>query len=249
MSQKRSSRRQSGRQNKSRRHQRKHSSKKSSGGSSNQIVNQAVRRLQQFYSQNGSSKVQVGGMDINDMVSKIISNRVLDLYLKYLGLTMLNSATLVPFALILGKDYFEKYLMSRMSKEQSGGGEPLPRVVPLIDHPYVGTFLKIAGIPVIGLTTNTLVPLGILMIVYEMIKKLSNGDNQTGGRRRHSSKRRSAQRGGYGSAFTSLYAIDASAPVQNTYDRCLNFTTQENCQQAAAQATQIQQQINPPASK
>ena len=247
MSQKRSSRRHSGRQNKSRR-QKRHSSKRSTGGSSSQVVNHAVRRLQQFYSNSGSSKVQVGGMDINDMVSKIISNRVLDVYLKYLGLTMLNSATLVPFALILGKDYFEKYLMSRMSKEQSGGGEPLPRVIPMIDHPYIGTFLKIAGIPIIGLTTNTLVPLGILMIVYEMIKKLSGNDSQTGGRRR-SSKRRSVQRGGYGSAYNSLYAIDASAPVQGSYDRCLNFTSQENCQQAANQATQIQQQINPPASK
>ena len=44
--------------------------------------------------------------------SSLVSNRVLDLYLKYNGIKMLTTATLVPVALILGKDVFENIIMT-----------------------------------------------------------------------------------------------------------------------------------------
>lgn len=216
------------------------------------IMRRSLQKLNNLYNQNGSGKTQYGGADINDLVSKIVSNRVLDLYLKYLGVTMLNSATLVPFALIMGKEYFEKYLGPRLERDQKGGGEPLPRVVPFIDHPYIGTFLKLAGIPLVGLTTNTLVPLGILMIVYEMVKQLSDGSSKgsskKGGRlslRRRRSKR--SQRGGDGSQYAvgPLYSLLGNTPVTSAYQQCQNFAPQAECCNAALKVQSIQNEIVP----
>ena len=232
---------------------RKSNTNRSNGGSRDSAVMQrSLTRLRNLYNQDGSGKTQYGGADINDLVSKIVSNRVLDVYLKYLGLTMLNSATLVPFALIMGKEYFEKYLGPRLEKEersqkggQFGGGEPLPRVVPLFDHPYIGTFLKLAGIPLVGLTTNTLVPLGILMIVYEMINQLSSGEKRASSKK---GGRRSQQRGGYGSQYAAgpLYSALGNAPVENTYNSCLNFAPQAECCNTALEVQKIQHAIVPP---
>jgi hypothetical protein len=221
-------------------------------------MKRSLQKLNNLYNQDGSGRTQYGGADINDLVSKIISNRVFDLYLKYLGVTMLNSATLVPFALIMGKEYFEKYLAPRLERDQKGGrqmggGEPLPRVVPFIDHPYIGTFLKLAGIPLVGLTTNTLVPLGILMIVYEMIKQLSEGSSKgsskKGGRpslRRRRSKR--SQRGGDGSQYASgpLYSFVGNNPIIPAYEQCQNFAPQAECCNAALNAQSVQNAIVPP---
>jgi hypothetical protein len=228
------------------------------------ILSHALKRLDNLYKNDGSGKVQYGGADINDMVAKIVSNRVLDVYLKYLGLTMLNSATLVPFALIMGKEYFEDYIAPRLEREsggsnskkkQIGGGEPLPRVVPFFDHPYIGTFLKIAGIPLVGLTTNTLVPLGILMIVYEMIKQLMDGSESKSASKSKSKsaslRRRSIQRGGSGSQYAagSLYAFDGNAPVTRSYEQCTQFATPSDCCKAALHTQSIQNAIVPPETR
>ena len=43
--------------------------------------------------------------------SKILGNRVFDLYLKYRGIKMLNSTTLVPLALIMGKEAFHEHVL------------------------------------------------------------------------------------------------------------------------------------------
>jgi hypothetical protein len=183
---------------------------------------------------------QQGGADFNGFVRRITSNRVLELYLKYLGLTTLNSVTLVPFALLLGRDYFQKYLLK---KSQRGGGELVPRKIPFVDNPAIGTFLVLAGIPLVGLNANTLVPLGVLMIVYEMAGKLMGRGSSK--RSRSRSPRRS-MKGGDGSAYaTTLSAVDANAPWQRTYSQCLPFARQSECAAAAKVAKSIQDTINP----
>ncbi len=108
---------------------------------------------------NGES--QKGG-SMNKYVKRIFGNRILDLFLKYNGVKTLTSATMVPFALILGKDYLEKVL----KKEQVGGF--IPKKIPVVDDPLLGTYLKLAGITMVSITPQTLVPLGILAAAYQV---------------------------------------------------------------------------------
>jgi hypothetical protein len=200
-----------------------------------QILEKATQKYQKLLQQQG-------GSNLTDFVKKVTSSRVLELYLKYLGLTTLNSVTLVPFALLLGRDYFQKYLLN---KSQRGGGELVPRKIPFVDNPAIGTFLVLAGIPLIGLNANTLVPLGVLMIVYEMANRLSGRSSSKRSSKRGRSPRRS-MRGGDGSQYaTTLSAVDANAPWQRTYEQCLPFARQSECAAAAKVARSIQETINP----
>jgi len=201
---------------------------------------QIVAKAQQKY--RDLSEKQQGGANLNNFVRRVTSNRVLDLYLKYLGLTTLNSATLVPFALLLGRDYFQKYLMKRVQRGgASGESELIPRRIPLLDHPAIGTFLKVVGIPLVGITTDTLVPLGVLMIVYEMVNQLRSKSSRS----RSRSPRRS-MRGGWGSQYaTTLSAVDANAPWQRTLEQCKPFARSSECEAAANVARKIQETINP----
>ena len=201
-----------------------------------EVLDEAKRKYKQLLQQ------QQGGASLNEFVRRVTSNRVLELYLKYLGLTTLNSATLVPFALLLGRDYFQQYLMK---KSQRGGGDLIPRKIPFVDNPAIGTFLVLAGIPLVGLNANTLVPLGVLMIVYEMANKLSGRSSSKRSSKRGRSRSHS-MKGVDGSAYaTTLSAVDANAPWQRTYEQCLPFARQSECAAAAKVARSIQETINP----
>ena len=46
----------------------------------------------------------------------ISSNRIFDLYLKYMGITVLTTGTLVPVALILGNDALVNFLKKNKQK-------------------------------------------------------------------------------------------------------------------------------------
>ena len=50
--------------------------------------------------------------------------------------------------------------------KQTGGGD-----FPVIDNPLVGNSLKVAGLTTLAFTPETLVPLGILMLVYDLMSK------------------------------------------------------------------------------
>ena len=131
-----------------------------------------------IYTTNGNGRVQVGGARVKDFAKKILGNRVLDIYLKYNAVKLLNSATIVPFAFILGKEYLSKIL------NQTGGGDPIPENIPILDHPLVGTYLKILGITSFDLTIGSLLPLGTLMIIHDLYKNKSGLTlDQSGGSR------------------------------------------------------------------
>ena len=105
----------------------------------------------------------------------LVGNRVFDLYLKYNGIKLLTTATLVPVALIMGRDAFENYVMDQTSQE----GGMIPSKLPVIDDPLVGTYLKLAGLTsVSALTPQTLVPLGVAMLLFDVYER-----SQTGGQR------------------------------------------------------------------
>jgi len=50
------------------------------------------------------------GTELKKFAKKLVGNRVFDLYLKYKGVKTLTSATLVPFALVMGRDAFKKFM-------------------------------------------------------------------------------------------------------------------------------------------
>lgn len=123
-------------------------------------------------------KTTGGGLDGNKaykFVHKFIDNRVLDIYLKYLGITTLTPTTLVPIALIYGQQAFKKALKYMKSQEQSGGS------IPVLDNNLVGTYLKIAGLSQLSLSPHTLVPLGLAMAIYKAFSK-KHKNEQKGGR-------------------------------------------------------------------
>ena len=114
----------------------------------------------------------------NKFGKSLVGNRVFDLYLKYNGIKLLTSATLVPIALIMGRDQFEKFL----NKSMTGGGESN---LPVIDDPLIGPYLKLSGVTTLGsISPNTLVPIGVLMLLYNVYNTgslVGGGDSQVGG--------------------------------------------------------------------
>ena len=100
-------------------------------------TNELIKNYGSVYKSTG------GGVSTNKaykFVYKFIDNRVLDIYLKYLGITTLTPTTLVPLALIAGQDAFKHFLKEMNRKNQVGGQ------IPIIDNSLIGPFLKIAGI-------------------------------------------------------------------------------------------------------
>ena len=123
-----------------------------------------------IYNTSGGGKVQYGGVNVNKFLRQILGNRIFDVYLKYLGIKTLTTASLVPFGLLLGKDYIEGMLSQK-------GGAILSTRIPFVDHPLVGSYLKLAGLSAVNLTANTLIPLGILIVVYDLYSNQQQGGN------------------------------------------------------------------------
>lgn len=124
-----------------------------------------------IYKSSGGGKLTIGKQNVKTFLKKILGNRVLDLYLKYGGIKTLTTATLVPMALILGKQTLES-----MMNNQVGGGTKIPKNIPILDDPLVGSYLKLMGLSVLNLKLNTLVPLGVIMIAYDLfLKNTQNG--------------------------------------------------------------------------
>tara|TARA_B100000963_G_scaffold192309_2_gene167384 strand:+ start:5 stop:1324 length:1320 start_codon:yes stop_codon:yes gene_type:complete len=132
-----------------------------------------------IYKTSGGGRSQLGGQNVKSWLKKILGNRVFDLYVKYMGIKTLNTATLVPFGLILSRDYIEDFL-----KEDQVGGSFLEREFPFIDNQLVGTYLKLVGLSVMDLTPHTLVPLGAAMVLYDLaLRDMIGGFSQKGGAR------------------------------------------------------------------
>ena len=75
-----------------------------------------VKTYGSIYKTSGGSingKKQYGGQNVNRWVKKILGNRIFDLYLKYLGIKTLTTATLVPFGLILSAKWVENMIKNK----------------------------------------------------------------------------------------------------------------------------------------
>jgi len=125
------------------------------------------------------STSQTGGGStdkLKSFVNRLVNNRVFDLYMKWLGISTLTPATLVPFALLSGTKIFQSTI-SKMMKDEKAGKFSLSNL-PIIDEPLLGNYLKIAGfLGGLSFTPQTLIPLGLAMAIYEFY----NSKTQTGG--------------------------------------------------------------------
>lgn len=130
-----------------------------------------------IYKTTGGGKKQFGGRNVKSWLKSILGNRALDIYLKYAGIKTLTTATLVPMSLILGG----QYLSSILENKQVGGF--IPEDLPIVDNDLVGNYLKLVGLSVMDITPGTLLPLGALMIIYDLSKKNLLNMAQSGGSR------------------------------------------------------------------
>lgn len=155
-------------------------------------VQEIVANYGSEYKTTGGGRRQQGGFgldNIESFVRNVADNRVLDLYLKYLGITLLTPSTLVPIALIMGKETFQQVVKDIKENDnivQSGGDGFLDVRIPIIDDDLVGNGLKLAGLTALNVSPYTLVPLGVLMYIYD---RYSHGEEleaveQVGGRSR-----------------------------------------------------------------
>jgi hypothetical protein len=145
-------------------------------------------------------------VNANRFLRKTLNNRILDIYLKYLGVTLLTPATLVPIALFMGQRTFNKVMMNikkNDSKIQKGGRGfldkphiPLIKEIPILDDEIMGKILKISGLFALGsISPYTLIPVGLLMVLYEKygadVLKIPKSMRSTSIRASNSSKSRS----------------------------------------------------------
>ena len=119
--------------------------------------------LYNIYNSGNFSGKQQGGGELMNYVKKVWGNRVLDLFFKYKGLKLLTTTTLVPIALLFSKDMLENVL-----KGDQSGGAPIPDDLPFFDDPLIGNYLKLAGLSSINLNPSTLIPLGLLTLLYNV---------------------------------------------------------------------------------
>lgn len=141
-----------------------------------EIVNNYGSEMKTTGGARRQNKRQQGGdldENVEQFLEKVVDNRVLDLYLKYLGITLLTPATLVPIALIMGKNVFEQVVkdIKANDKEIQKGGKGFLEVdIPILDDEVVGTGLKIAGITALTVSPYTLVPLAVIMYIYNLFE-------------------------------------------------------------------------------
>ena len=133
--------------------------------------------LMAVYSTLSKEEVQRGGFQAMSVTDTLMKE-----YMGMFGIYELTALTLVPFAFLLGRDLFERVVDDYKKAEgiespakvaQKGGAASW------MDIPILDTYLKIQGN--INITPATLVPLGILMVVYYVIRGKKVENAQYGG--------------------------------------------------------------------
>lgn len=133
--------------------------------------------LMAVYSTLSKEEVQRGGFQAMSVTDTLMKE-----YMGMFGIYELTALTLVPFAFLLGRDLFERVVDDYKKAEgiespakvaQKGGAASW------MDIPILDTYLKIQGN--INITPATLVPFGILMVVYYVIRGKKVENTQYGG--------------------------------------------------------------------
>jgi len=112
-----------------------------------------------------------------NFLNRLIGSRLINLYLKGSGISSVDSMTMVPLAILLGREAFKAFLMGN----QVGGGMLENLEIPLLDDPYIGSYLTLLGVS--QLTPETLLPVGLVAAIYELYLRGNNEEKapQSGG--------------------------------------------------------------------
>jgi len=144
-----------------------------------------IKELNSEYQKKTKSKSKNTPKDAGSILysyaNKLVNNRVLDLYLKALGITTLTPTTLVPVALVMGATTFsdtvsdilgleKRATKSKKSRSRSRSRSKKDEMhIPILDDSVFGTYTKYAGAAVqLALSPFTLIPIGLAVALYEI---------------------------------------------------------------------------------
>ena len=105
---------------------------------------------------------------------KIVGVKILKIYIDHLKIEHFQTNTLVPLALLLGKDAFTDFVRNSL---QLGGG--VASKINIMEDPLICNYLKLAGLSTNKISKHTLIPIGILKLIHHMhVRHLTqkNGD-------------------------------------------------------------------------
>ena len=155
-----------------------------------------IKKLNKQYQKEAVSTVKTVSKETSStlysVASKLVNNRVLDLYLKAMGIATLTPTTLVPLALVMGATTFSETVEDILAIEKGAGNGKKAKskskskkdsgkdgmYIPIIDDAVFGTYTKYAGAAAqLALSPFTLIPVGVAIAVYEFYGYLMSGDN------------------------------------------------------------------------
>ena len=152
-----------------------------------------VKKMNKEYSKKNKNTVDSKKASVlYKYASKIVNNRVLDLYLKGLGITVLTPTTLVPLALVMGATTFSDTVKDILSLEKRAGSTKKrsskksekkdDMYIPILDDKVFGTYTKYTGAAVqLALSPFTLIPIGFAVAIYEWFQFMTEKKEQEGG--------------------------------------------------------------------
>ena len=156
-----------------------------------------VKRLNSEYEKSNKDKLKSvpkkSSSILYSYTSKLVNHRVLDLYLKALGITALTPITLVPLSLVMGATSFSETVEDIIGLEKRANGSKKRRKakketndstthIPILDDKIFGTYVKYTGAAVqLALSPLTLVPLGFAIAIYEWFQYMTEPKEQSGG--------------------------------------------------------------------
>ena len=110
-------------------------------------------------------------MSLDDKVNQIIDKDLFNKYKKFLAIQNINSSTLVPFAFLLGNQGFKYYIIDDIRDNKSivdYGNIKVPNKIKFLNDKLLNTYLKIIDLKKTDLKMNTLLPLGLLIMIYDV---------------------------------------------------------------------------------
>ena len=126
---------------------------------SDSAIIERIKSLNSSYEKDNKSKTKGApketGSILYKFACKVVNNRVLDLYLKTLGITVLTPTTLVPVSLLMGATTFSDTVYDIVGIEKRAGGSKKAKrtkkakvddmYIPIIDDTIFGTYTKYTG--------------------------------------------------------------------------------------------------------
>jgi hypothetical protein len=97
-------------------------------------------------------------------VHTLLGNRIMNLFLKWQGITTLNTNTMVPLFLLFGRE-----MVQNMIENNQIGSGFLDFKIPFVDDPMLGAYLLMLGLESQkDINMTTMIPLGLAAALYQL---------------------------------------------------------------------------------